>query len=350
VLLSFGHAGAGQTCPAGAVREMLASLNNILFSLTDPPTISLLESLFIFQLQRRKGEDGFNMENEMHKLLSAAEEAIATIRYFNRKVPLTRILRCIYHDLSLAPRQISGGEDWFLVYQEHWKRHIESSLTEFIHIRKLREIQESFKFFLKGDSLKFLTNAASDNNRSGVPLSEAFTLAFLRTFHSSVFLADIVAALRPVLMEGEFFKRENRAEFTGAYNDLMKIEEDIAIIDSKISPAGDCGKRYAQAKNDITSLPVKRKRIQVVLDEVTREAKGVIVRAISAAMTMINVLNGILKKEPGGKYDTLSNLDELGGKDQKAFLDEIEITIKQFHHFLEILKEIETMGNISSIL
>jgi len=350
LLLSFGHFGGGQTCPVGAVREMLVNLNNILYSLKDPPTVPLLESLFVFQLQGRKGEEGFNMDNEMHRLLGDAEEAIVAIRFFNSKVPLTRILRCIYHDMSLVPRQISGGEDWFLVYQEYWKHHIEFSIAEFTQQRKRQEIQQSFKFFLKGDSLKMLENAASDNNRDGVPLPDAFTLAFLRTFHSSVFMPDIIPALRPVLMEGEFFKRENRAEFTGAYNDLMRIEEDILVIDSKISPAGDCGKRYAQAKNDITSLPVKRKRIQVVLDEVSRESRAIVVRTIGAAMTIINVLGGILKKEPGGKYDTLSNLEELGGKDQKAVLDDIEKTIKQMQHLLEILKEIETMGNVSTIL
>ncbi|MDR2922191.1 MAG: DUF5312 domain-containing protein [Treponema sp.] len=349
LLLSFGHSG-GQTCPVGAVRELLVNLNNILFSLKDPPTLSLLESLFVFQLHGRKGEDGFNMDNETHKLLSASEEAIAALRYFNRKVPLTRILRCAFRDMSLAPRQISGGEDWFLVYQEYWKRHIDTLLAEFIHSRKRREIQASFKYFIKDTPLKVLEHTASDNNRDGIPLAEAFTLGFLRSFHSSVFMTEIATALKPILIEGEFFKRENRAEFTGAYNDLMRIDEDVSKLDRKMSPEGDCGKRYAQAKNDISALPVKRKRVQLVLDEVTREAKGIILRTISAAMMMVNVLNGILRKEAGGKYDTLSNLDELGGKDQVAFLVGINTTIKQLQQFLETLKEIETMGNVNSIL
>jgi truncated hemoglobin YjbI len=344
LLMSFST--TDQSCMANVVRDMLSDLSNILFSLKEPPGISLLESLFIFQLQERARETGFDMNREMRRLLARAEEAILKIRDFNRQVPLTMIIRCAARDTSIKPQAISGGEDWFAVYREYWKRYIESRVADFLRRRKHEEVLSSFRYFLKGMNLKVLENVVSDSNPRGLPVTEAFTLSFLLTFYSAVFMADINTYLRPILLDGEFFKKENRAEFTGAYNDLMKIEDDVKKFDAAISPSGDYGQRYLQAKDDMSSLPVKRRKIHVVLEEASNNAKNIIERSHDAMFTMIKVLGGILKKEAGSKYDTLSNLEKLGGKNQEAFANGIAESIKQFHQALRILKDIEAIGNL----
>jgi hypothetical protein len=346
VLLAFDSSIGMQTCPVGMVRELLVELNNILFSLKEPPTLALLESLFIFLLQEKKDEPGGDVNNKIRSLLAGAEDAIAAIRNFNKTVPLTKILRCACRDMSFAPHQISGGEDWFQVYCEHWKRQTESGIADFTRKRKHREVFNAFRHFFKGADLKALDNAVSDSNPNGVPAPETFTLSFLQTFHSEVFIPVINIFLRPILIDGEFFKKENRAEFTIAYNDIMKMEDDIKKFDLSIAPNGDYGKRYIQARDDLSSLPVKRRKIQAVLEDASRDAGGIISRTRNAAVTMINVLGGILKKEAGGKYDTLSNLDKIAGKNPEVFLDGVAESVRQFQETLQILKDIDAMGSL----
>jgi hypothetical protein len=344
IIAAFGSGSGGQTCPVNVVREQLVSLNNILFSLREPPALPLLESLFIYRLQERSGEPGFDMTGEMHSLLGTAEDAIVTIRDFNRRVPLTRILRCAGRDMSLVPHQVSGGEDWFAIYREYWKKRVEANVLDYTRNRKHQELVNSFKHFLKGMNLKTLEHAASDSNPRGLPVSESFALSFLLTFHAAIFVNDVNTVLRPILIDGDFFKKENRSEFTGAYNDIRKIEEDIKKFDAKIAPNGEYGTHYYQAREDLSALSVKRRKIQQAVDEITLEAGGIIIRSRDAMVSLVNLLNGILRKEAGGKYDTLVNFEKLAGKNPDVFIDGIAEVIRQFQEALRILKDIDALG------
>jgi hypothetical protein len=344
IIMAFGFepAASGQVCSVNVVREMLNSLNNILFSLRVPPPLALLESLFIFLLQEKAREPDFDMNREMRNLLGRAENSLVTIRTFNAQVPLTLMLRCANRDMTLAPQEISGGEDWFLVYREYWKRHIEMLFAEYMRFRRHRDLLNSFRYFLKGANLKLLDNVVSDANPEGLPIPEAMSLSFLLTFYSAVYMPDINKTLRPILIDGEFYKRENRTEFTESYNELIKLEDEIKKFEMNISPSGDYGRRYIQARQDMSSLPVKRRKIQLVLQDASEQAKRIIERIRAAVRVMIKVLNGILKKDIEGKYDSLGNISQLSGR-SPAFLNGITESIQKFQKTLQLLDDIDIM-------
>jgi hypothetical protein len=344
LIMAFGFDSSvnGQTCSATVVKDMLADLNNILFSLKVIPPMPLLESLFIFLLQEQSAEPGFDINKEIRILLARADEALSVIRAFNKQVPLTAILRCATRNMALAPKEISGGEDWFVVYREYWKRRIETLFADYVRDRRHRELLDSFRYFLKGTNLKILSNTLSDTNPEGMSIKGVFALSFLLTFYSVVFMADINKTLRPILIDGDFYKKENRTEFTESYNDLIKLEEDIKKFEQGISPSGDFGKRYIQARQDMSSLPVKRRKIQLVIEEASDEALKILERARTASRSMINILNGILEKDTKGKYDTLANMSKLSGKGTR-FVAGIGETIQQFQKVLQLLDDIDAM-------
>ena len=334
----------GQTCSASMVRDLLETLNNVLHSLMTVPPMTLLESLFVFILQERSDEAGFDIAREMRGLLIKAEDSLEVIREFNRQVPLTWILRCSSRKMSYSPRQISGGEDWFIVYRDFWKRRIESLFSEFMKDRRHRELLNSFRYFLKGTSLKILGNTQTESNPDGLPIKGSFALSFLLTFYSTVFMPDINKILRPILIDGEFQRKENRAEFAESYNNLIKIEDDIRKFELEISPAGDFGKRYAHARQDMSMLPVRRRKIQIVLEEASKYAGKIQEQAREAGRSMINILNGILGKDTRGRYDTLANLSQLAGKGS-MFLTGLEEIVQLFQRFIKLLDDIEAMEN-----
>jgi hypothetical protein len=278
----------------------------------------------------------------MRKLLSRAEVSLQAVREFNREVPLTSLLRCISRSTDISPRDIGGGEDWYAVYRERWKTQIEEQFLSFIKTRRQRDLQNAFRYFFKGTNLKVLENMVSDSNPSGIGVKGNFSLAFLQTFYSVVFMGEINKHIRPVLLDGEFIRRENRSEFTEQYNTLIKLEDVIGHFDLDISPAGDYGKRYAQAKNDMSSLPVKRRKIQIVVEEAARDAERIVDQAREAIEGMINILGGILKKSADEKYDTLINLSALAGRGT-AFVDGITQSIDLFKKALKLLDDIDAM-------
>ena len=343
IIIAFSSARGEQSCSANVVKDMLKNLGDILYSLKDPPPMTLLESLFIFQLSERATEKDFNMDNEMHNLLLRAENAIIAIRNFNRQVPLTQILRCAYRNMNLCPKAISGGEDWYVSYREHWKQYIENRLSEFMRQRRNQELINSFKYFLKGTNLKILENVVSDSTPEGFSIPEALSLSFLLTFYSAVFMLDINKVLRPILIDGEFVKRETRTKFTESYNDLFKLEDDIRRFEIDISPAGELGKRYFLAKQDISSLPIKRRKVQLVLEEASRQATGIIQRTRQAINIMIDIIVSIINNDEDGKYDTLGNFSKIAAK-VPFFSAGLTESIQKLQKALQLLDDINAVG------
>ena len=341
---SFNSSSGGETCSVGVVRELLVTLNNILFSLKTVPQMTLLESLFIFILQDRVKEPGFDINREIRSLSKKSNDALTFIREFNRTVPLTLILRCSTRDMALVPREISGGEDWYVVFRDYWKKRIDNNYFSFMKGRRQRVLLETFNTFLKGKEVKMLENTQSDANPEGLPIKEAFSLSFLCSFYSVVFMPDLNWILRPILIDGDFERKENRIEYDEAYGNLIKLEDLIKKLEREISVTGDYGKRYAQLRQDMSSLPVKRRKVQLLTDEISEEANVIIGNAREASRSMVNLLGGILEIEARGKYFTLTNLNKIAGKDT-GFVTGISKAISVFQTVLKIMTDIEAMEN-----
>jgi hypothetical protein len=339
---SFDSSEGGETCPANVVREPLASLNNILLSLKVVPPMPLLQSLFVFVLQERSAEHGFDINREIRMLLAKANDSISVIRDFNKNVPLTWIIRCLTRDMSVSPREISGGEDWFVNYREYWKRKVESLFAEHMKERRHRELLDSFRFFLKGRTLRTLENSQTESNPDGIPVKGTYALSFLLTFYSAIFMPDINRFLRPILIDGDFHRKENGIVFAESYNELIKLEDIIKKFERKISTSGDYGERYSQARQEMSALPIKRRKIQIILGEASEEAEKIIQNVREASQNMIDLVNGILGRDTRGKYDTLVNLARLAGKDNQFNIG-LNETVNQFETTLRLLEDIEAL-------
>jgi hypothetical protein len=201
---------------------------------------------------------------------------------------------------------------------------------------------KSFSSFLKGKSLKTLENTQTEMNPDGMPIRGAFGLSFLNTSYSAVFMPDINWVLRPILIDGDFKKKENRTEFAEGYNNLIKLEDEIKKLEQDISHSGDYGKRYAQARQDMSSLPIKRRKIQIVIQEAEEEAGRILEQIKNASQIMVNILNGILGRDGKGKYFPLTNLTKVIGRDTQ-FITGINDVIQKFQLVTKLLEDIEIM-------
>jgi hypothetical protein len=347
VLGAFGNdpRGKGMVCSIFVVKDMLGTLNNILFSLRSPPNLTLLESLFIFILQERSAGPDFDMDKEIRNLLARAENSLETVREFNRQVPLIPLLRYANRDISLYPRAISGGEDWFAVYRDYWRNRLEEQFVAYGLVRRREEMLKLFDQFFRGAELLTLKNAPSGASPDdGVPVPGIFALSFLLTFHETVFMGDINPVLQLILAEGVFFKRENYAEFSEAYDNLFRLGEDIKKLDAKLDPEGEYGRPYALAKQDMSSLPAKRRKIQMALEDASGELGRILNRARESMNLLISLLAGIVRREPGAKYDSLSNLEAMEAQ-TPDFINLLVSVIQLFHDTLDLLANIGLMEN-----
>ena len=345
LILAFEATPTGHICRiSSTVREMLLNLDKVLFSLRDPPALSLFESLFVYELETRSGEMGFNMDSEMEVLLSRAGKALATIRSFNTKIPLTRIIRCNMRNTSYTPGQVSGGEDWFQVYRNYWRQQADNAITDYFVRKRRMDIIASLEAFF-GTTPEPLVNAASDVNKDGFPLPEAFALSFLKAFHG-ILPGRISNVLRSIIMDGEFTKREDRIALTESYNDLMYMAGHIQALDAKIAPNGEHGKRYVNVKQETEALVFKRRKAQFVQNDVSKEAWDIITRSSDGMKKIIDMLEDILK-EQNSENCRIANFDRLAGKPPAAFIKSINSIIDNFRQALKVLNDISTVGRLS---
>ena len=330
------------SCSFRIVKDLLISLNNILFSFDRCPPLTLLESLFIFILQEKAGVSSIDINTEIAELLSDAEESLSVIRDFNMRVPLTKIIRCASRNASVQPREISGGEEWFPVFRDYWRNQAEKKMTIYLNERRSRRLHESFSVFLNNAEIKPFGKSYSSKNFDGIQLKGTQSLSFLRTFYSAVFIPDIDRILKPILVDGEFARKENRVEFNESYNVFLNIDDAITSIENKISPSGEYGQRLSSAKREMTSLTIKRRKLQNIIDEASTEAFGIIEEVCRSCQSMISLLKGIQGRDTTGKYGLMANYAQLSEKNLQ-FLNKINSAKDKFVKILEILGEMDSL-------
>ncbi|MDR2028862.1 MAG: DUF5312 domain-containing protein [Treponema sp.] len=330
LILNFADVAAfkGPVCVAGMVKDQLIILQNVLFSLKYVPSMALLESLFVFTLQARQKDKKTDITAEMDQLLAQAQKSLDIIRDFNQEVPLTQILRCTSRDLTLSPLDISGGEDWFLVYRDHWRQFVDKRFTRYVQVNSQQRLIASINEFFKRTNLKPLNYAASDANPQGFPVKGKLCLSFLLTFYSSIFMEKVNEPLESILLGGSFYNREDRTDFTENYNELMKLEESIKQFEMRISPVGELGKQYAAAQSDKAVVSSRRHKLLSVTDEANQEVYKIVGNAKTALEGIIKMLGKILKTTSIGESAVLMNMTQLAGKGN-AFIASLTDSLDQ---------------------
>jgi hypothetical protein len=245
------------------------------------------------------------------------------------------------------PAAIGGGEDWFSLYKEYWRHAVEERFNAYRRRRRRRELQEEFRSFFKGAIPQALSDAGSGSDVEealpvGIPVKGAFCLSFLRSFHAAAFVPELNLVLRPILIDGDFSKQETLDDFTDAYERISRIDEGIRRFERDISGEGELGRRYAAARMDLSSLSVKRHKIQLVEDEADDEARRIIDQAGAAIRLMAQLLGGLLDNSPDGKFGALANFADLAGKTD-AFADGVENAITKLNQALELMDKINAM-------
>jgi hypothetical protein len=332
-------------CPAAIVRGQLVSLANILYSIKKSPSVTLLSSMFIFMMPEQNDKNAHETENELQKFTLRAEKAIDVIRTFNSRVPLINILRCVTHDTSYIPTEISGGEDWFVLFRKCWVENVTAQFNEFIKDRYRTKIQQLYSELFGNFVLDPFTNIVSDNSDEGIPVSNIQSLSYIMIFHKLIFMPIINVFIRPILIDGDFIRKENRTEFTEAYNILIKLDDTIKTYTKRLEKSGDLGKRWEQIWADIDSIALRRRKTSVILEDINEAVDAIIADARKAIKSMERIIDGILYPSSGKNYDTLVNLTKISGKGT-TFTDGMKEGLEKLRlvsHLLEAAAELANM-------
>jgi hypothetical protein len=328
----------GPVCPVGAAKEELLQLNNTLYSLKEPPSLELLESLFVFCL---KDVEADNFQNDMDELLSEAERSLNTLREFNRSIPLTTIMRCALRDLNIEPRDLSGGEDWLSIFRDYWKRRIDERVNAYIRRSKQADLLSKFNVFFRGAPFHLLGSGAA------FPLPLAFGLSFLEGFCSTVFMPAVDPVLCLLEMEAQFGNQEAREAFFSCHKDLSFLRENIMEMEQSATPEGELGSEYTALKTASSDSLQSRKRMEAILSQTEKSAKSLVSRARNALQTLVAILQTFVKPpQPEDRYGEILNMGKLK-KRHNGLIYGMTVAIERMDRALELMNAIEAMERYS---
>jgi len=341
-LLGCWRPGSAESLEAtfGQTSELLCELGDLLFSMSVPPSKELLESLIILAEREAGGQSDEAVEKAVSADVDAGIAALQAIRLFNARVPLGQVLRLVTGNPEHMPRDLPGGEDWFAIFRTYWKDKIEARVEVCREEAKGKELASEILAFLGDAGLPTLSHIAREGLPGSPPLRFELALAFLLGFSRGPLLKEINRPLKILLVDGEFYRKDNRVEFTDAYNCFLHLGENVLALDARVAPDGEVGQAWAQVSGEMTSLPIKRRKLDGVRRGIEEEAEALIRSAGNAFVGMSRILQGVLKGEAGGRYDSLQNLSFLDGRSNREYLRSLETVRGVCEKALLILGEV----------
>ena len=311
-------------CRFKDIRKPLLSLSAVLFQTQFPPSAGILESLFLFCYSEKLADTSSDIESLLTQSMQETENALSAIRRFNRKVPLLNVMRYITEDINYFPSRQSGGEDWFALLKSHWKRQTEQRFVAYTREARKQKLVAEALAFLGTEQLAALHNYADGAANAATTVRHATSLRFLMSFFKEIFMPKMNRPLRILLISGGFYREDNRVAFTEAYEGLGRVIAAIERLEALLSSSGEIGKRIEAVTLETTQAAARRNQIQVIVHEADNTARVIVEGVLTNLALLVKVIHGILYGEVGGEFDTLSNLSDVGGRENRLLIQSWE--------------------------
>lgn len=333
------------------LREILPDLAPLARSLDVSPSAAALEALILFH-QGYQFADTVDDE-VMKERLGKAAKHLETLRRVASQVPFLELSRYLRGNVNLTAPPVEGGEEWIALVRRFWRDRAEEAYRRYkYHRQKELLVQDASELTGTHNVTPLREYPAPEEGREG---KHALSLAFLRAVLRNTWQQELFPALKVLYIQGEFYKDENRAEFSDAYSTLSKLEDKIDGFRARISMQGDLGRALHDNEEDLSALPVKRRKRMEIISQIDEHAESLVKSAMHAFMTLGKVLNGVLFGEVGGRYDTLSNLGDIEGRHNRRYLDNLEQVMLKMQNTSDTLSrlydleraQMETQGSFS---
>ncbi len=340
ILSEFGRDEKGEpmSVPARKLVPQLCRLMNILCSFRIGPSAMILESLFLFAYNDRLEDPQFDMEAEVSSKISDALGALENIKEFNQSVPLKQIIIYASGDLRYAPEPVSGGEDWFSLLKQFYEKRLKKKFKDYSMSRKLHDFLADARYLTNIENI-LMFKIPEIIFRSGGG-HHYYSLGLIKSFFSNAFVMKINKPLKILMIEGDFYKEENRNAYTDVYNSILKTTERIDNLQKRVGEEGDIGISLKKADEEVMPFQVRNRKRRMLAESFDRDSRGLIQAAIQNFHLLAEILNGILFGEIGGQYDTLSNLGQIEGRNNKKYMRELEFVLSLSRQFMTLLSDI----------
>ena len=320
-------------CDVGHLRAPLQELGRVLKGLATPPSAAFVEALVLFDGDLGRADQ--DLESVLAQRTEGMQRHLDVVRGFARRVPLFDIIRYVVGDLSYQLPKPAGGQGWKNRVRRFWSQRMESLFQLYSFERKKEDLLAQARELIGDAEVKPPAHyPARPGRRDG---THATSIALLDALLRQVREGGYSAALKTLFVQGAFYKEENRAEFNEYYGGLEDLRNAVEAFSVRIGDGGDLQASVAEAGQESDE-------VEFALDRVDEAADRLVRRGVETLHGLSELLRGVLYGEVGGRYDTLSNLDEVAGRGNRAFrgrLDEVLSFVKLAASVLSSMYDVE---------
>lgn len=334
-------------CAFTPVESDLIVLSKVLSETMTIPD-EVLEALYLFsgRLLSNGVAGGLTSEEDSAgRFMEKARSFLAAIRRFLHTVPICSITRIVCNDSQWAPESFTGGEDWFVIYKAGLKKLFERKWDSFVIDCKKESLKEGLAKNFKLQEFPLLPVRPWAELWGGLPFRYELTAGFLFWYFRECF-PSYELTLKTIMLEGDFVRKENRVEYTEAFNDLIQVSIVLASFNRKMHDNGEMGLVFRRLINEKTRTLQGQAKADDLLRCASEEISSVIYKFGESCRRLELVLNGILQTEAvDSRYDSLHNLVDIQGSNNANFrnhLLEAKCSLKNAHDLVKELEPLDT--------
>ncbi len=334
--------GIKQICLLNSVEEEIKFLVNLLCSAKKIPVL-LLEALFIFNEKDAIDEEKFDFESECSAFVAKAAAHLSGIRQFKMAFSLTDFVRYTVRDVTWKPELIDGAEDWFILFKNAWKKRFDNKWTSWNRLHRKAMLEKSICLFLDKEELPALVYHPWEGLWLPLFLHRELSLCFLKGMFNFIYGPELMKPMKILLINGDFYRRENLIEYTDAFSTLDHLQQQIEIFENRLSSKGDIGEGFFLISKDGVATIKGKARLENLMLTTESDAEHIISRAKAAFRSIDAILGGVLGVVRGGPYETLVNMAAIQGKQNENYRKELDNVRQIIRNATEILSDAEVI-------
>ena len=313
----------------------------------------VLKALFLFDwqkhhaLQSESEEDADGQEEAGNQFMDQCAAYLAHFSLFVDTVPIKSLTCLVLDNSQFVPRTFSGGEDWFAIYKEEWKRLFDLRWNQWVHDYKKEQLKAKLNEYFGLSNYPLFPFRPWEKIWSGSFRYE-LSLGFLNYTFKEFFL-KYRGFLKIISLEAEFVVKENRGEFTDLVAAFNKINDDLDVLANQLSAAGEWGMdfiRYASLDEPAESDEI---HIKNIMAELERTAFNCITEFGKASRPMQQILDAMTGERSTSLYGRVSNIHSIQGSKNKAFIANLQSFRLGIRRSYEMVSELESIDIPSAV-
>lgn len=308
----------------------------------------VIEALFLYS-QRKSLNDNTNerdIEKSVKEFMAQASSHFSTIQSFVAGVPVIKLGRVVNNDYDWEAENLEGAEGWFPSFRVQWKKIIDIRWTEWVRDQKKKNLSDTLKLDFGLNDFPVMEYRPWLKLWTRVEFTSELTGGFLSWFATEKY-NDVVQLLNDVIMEGVFYRNENRQEFTEGVDNFINANTLMLNLLDMLSPKGEYGKQFEDfSTNKIHSFQVQ-KQIDTMMSNTESTVREIIKIFGKGTRAIERVFHGFFDEEKDGIHEGLQNLTSIKGHDNSHFRDSLKEVRTLLRKSLFYLAELEPIDNVS---